>query len=61
MGNADIFFFLFGSHSEYQFFIVIIRVLLYPSAMQNARILLIFSRVLKPDKLEGAFQRKNLF
>lgn len=62
MRNAYIFS-LFGSQSKYlaQFFNVIIRILSSLLKWKNSRRHFIYhSRVLKPDKLEGAFQMENL-
>lgn len=62
MRNAYIFS-LFGSQSKYlaQFFNVLIRILSSLLQWKNSRRHFIYhSRVLKPDKLEGAFQMENL-
>lgn len=68
MGHFNIFS-PFGSHLDYlaQFFNVIhlgtVPYVLFMSVvimvMQNPLRLLIFSHVLKPDKLVGEFQRRN--
>lgn len=62
MGNAYIFS-LFGSNSKYlsQFFNVVIQILYSLLQCKNFRRHFIYhSRVLKPDKLEEAFQMGNL-